>query len=236
MKSKNTLTNDPGSELVALVRNSKKYRAISEDLIRRIATQELEKNHNIRLAVKATRNKLHQIGGAYLDRAVDYNFCLDVLKRAFSVGNDEFLQACRQVMCYHSSTRERIPELDRFYRSILAGLPTARCVLDVACGLNPLAIPWMGLPDDVEYLAIDIYRDMVDFINRYMKLAGIKGSAVVGDVICNCPTKAVDIAFVLKTIPCLEQVDKTAGIELLNHLQAKNMIVSFRVHSLGGGG
>ena len=92
----------------------------------------------------------------------------------------------------------------------------------------------MGLPDDVEYFAIDIYEDMIDFINQYMKLTGISGSAVVGDVIANCPTQAVDIAFVLKTIPCLEQVDKTAGVELLNHLQAKNIVVSFPVHSLGG--
>ena len=59
--------------------------------------------------------------------------------------------------------------------------------------------------------------------------------AIVDDVIANCPTQAVDIAFVLKTIPCLEQVDKTAGIELLNQLQARNIVVSFPVHSLAGG-
>jgi 16S rRNA (guanine(1405)-N(7))-methyltransferase len=137
-------------------------------------------------------------------------------------------------MCYHSSTRERLPDIDRFYHTLLAELPPAQRVLDVACGFNPLAIPWMGLPEDAEYLAVDIYSDMINFLNQFMGLAGIHGSACVGDVITDCPTVPVDIAFVLKTIPCLEQVDKNAGVRLLSNLQAKHIIVSFPVHSLGG--
>jgi 16S rRNA (guanine(1405)-N(7))-methyltransferase len=92
----------------------------------------------------------------------------------------------------------------------------------------------MGLPEDVEYIAVDIYSDMINFLNQFMGLAGIHGSASVGDVITDCPPFPVDIAFVLKTIPCLEQVDKNAGVRLLSNLQAKHVVVSFPVHSLGG--
>jgi 16S rRNA (guanine(1405)-N(7))-methyltransferase len=92
----------------------------------------------------------------------------------------------------------------------------------------------MGFRDVVKYFAVDIYSDMIVFINQFMKLTGISGSATVGDVISQCPTQPVDIAFLLKTIPCLEQVDKTAGIQLLTQLNAGYILVSFPIHSLGG--
>jgi 16S rRNA (guanine(1405)-N(7))-methyltransferase len=234
MKSRVDIKVDPVDQIVARLKEVTKYCDISEVLIRRIATQEINKRNNFRAAMKATRNKLHQVGGAYLDRPLDYDNWLVELKVAFMKGKDDFLRVCRQVMCYHSSTRERLPDIDQFFYTLLAELPPARRVLDVACGLNPLAIPWMGLPEDVEYLAVDIYSDMINFINQFMGLAGIHGSAWVGDVITDCPTYPVDIAFVLKTIPCLEQVEKNTGVRLLNSLQAKHIVVSFPVYSLGG--
>lgn len=234
MKSKFSSTSDPINELVAKVMGSARYSNISEALVRRIATQELEKRRDWRQVVKATKNKLHQVGGAYLDRPVDYNGCLGEMNTAFLAGKEEFLRVCQRVMCYHSSTRERLPEIDRFYSILLSDLQPVQSVLDVACGLHPLAIPWMGLPEGVEYFAVDIFSDMITFINRFFSLAGVHGSAVVGDVIGNFPTYPVDIAFVLKTLPCLEQVDKSAGVRLLDSLQAKHIIVSFPVHSLGG--
>ena len=42
------------------------------------------------------------------------------------------------------------------------------------------------------------------------------------------------MALILKTIPCLEQLDKTAGLRLLETIQAEHILVSFPVHSLGG--
>jgi 16S rRNA (guanine(1405)-N(7))-methyltransferase len=43
-----------------------------------------------------------------------------------------------------------------------------------------------------------------------------------------------DLALVLKTIPCLEQVDKTAGQQILENLPARYLLVSFPGRSLGG--
>lgn len=234
MKSKYEPTGDPIDQLVAKVIESPKYATINQGLIRRIAVQEFEKRNNLREAMKSIKNKLHQVGGAYLDRPMDYPLFLMELTTAFHEGKEEFRRVCQRVMCYHSSTRERLPELDWFYRNLLVDLPPVRHVIDVACGLNPLAIPWMGLSGEVEYIAIDIYSDMMNFISQYMTLIGVQGSAVVGDVLGYSLPFEADVAFVLKTIPCLEQVDKNAGAYLLDGLQAKYIIVSFPVHSLGG--
>ena len=60
-------TNDPLDQLIDEVRASSKYREINPDLIRTIAIQELQKRRTHKEALKATKNKLHQVGGVYLD-------------------------------------------------------------------------------------------------------------------------------------------------------------------------
>src|SRR5262249_35063568 len=133
-------------------------------------------------------------------------------------GEEAFRAACLRVMHHHASTRERLPILNEFCTTIFAALPPVRSVLDVACGLNPLAIPWMPLTADATYIACDIYEDMADFLNGFFPLAGVQGRAEACDVIGTPPTQTVDLALVLKVLPPLEQIDKTAGLTLLKAL------------------
>lgn len=234
MKANLSLPLDHIDRLVNEVMKGGKYHNISEAFIQRIASQELTKQRGARSTVKAIKRKLHQVGGAFFDRPIDFDHCLGELKAALSMGQDEFRRACFEGMCYHSSARERLPEIEFFFHTILADLPPIRRVLDVACGLNPLAIPWMDLPVDVEYIAVDIYSDLIAFLNSFWSLVGVDGEAVVSDVIGNCPNYQADVVFLLKSIPCLEQVDKTAGLKLLDGIQAEHIFVSFPVNSLGG--
>ena len=59
-------------QLVNLVRSGSKYRHISAVLIRNVGSRDLEKRRNLKEAVKATRNKLHQVGAAYQESAIPY--------------------------------------------------------------------------------------------------------------------------------------------------------------------
>jgi 16S rRNA (guanine(1405)-N(7))-methyltransferase len=222
-------------ELVAAVRKSARYRRVCEDVVRGVGERELAKGRRLKEAIKATKKKLHQVGGAYLEGGVDYAAWLDELKAA-SKSSADFRRACARVMGYHSSTRERLEILDEFYATVLADLPPVRSVLDLACGLNPLAIPWMGLPDGAAYYACDIYEDMADFLRAFMALTPVRGEAQACDVLQSCPLPRVDLALVLKSISCLEQIDKSAGARLLDGIAADYLLVSFPVHSLGGWG
>jgi 16S rRNA (guanine(1405)-N(7))-methyltransferase len=67
-----------------------------------------------------------------------------------------------------------------------------------------------------------------------MELSGINGRAEVRDVAHNPPTETAGLALVLKTLPCLEQIDKAAPLRLLNSLRARHLLVSFPARSLGG--
>jgi 16S rRNA (guanine(1405)-N(7))-methyltransferase len=230
-----SIQNDQLEKLIETVRASSRYKEVSDDLIRDIGLRELAKRSSLREAVKATKSKLHQVGGAYLAERSAYSTWLDDVRRLSRFDSREnLLTYLKMVMSHHASTEERLPILDQFYKTILADLPPIHSVLDIACGFNPLALPWMPLTDPVEYYAYDIYKDMIDFLNQLMPLMRVHGQAQVCNVIRSCPMRRVDVAFVLKTIPCLEQVDKAVGSRLLHAINANYIVVSFPVHSLGG--
>jgi 16S rRNA (guanine(1405)-N(7))-methyltransferase len=137
-------------------------------------------------------------------------------------------------MGYHASTRERLPILEQFYAQTLADLPPARTVLDLACGLNPLALSWMPLAEGAEYDAYDVYEDMTAFLNGFLALVRVRGHAEARDVLTRCPTEHVDLALLLKALPCLEQLDAGASLRLLETVNAGHLLVSFPARSLGG--
>ena len=223
-------------ELQALIRavaSSTKYRQVNPDLIRAVGQRELDRTPSWKAAVKATKNKLHQVGGAYQGAKNDYGQALSLLRE--KAGSPaEFREACRQIMRWHISTRERLPILDDFFAETLSNVPPVHAVLDVACGLNPIAWPWMPFDDQVRYSAYDIYADTMRFVGDYMDIAGMNGRAESRDVLCDPPAEPVDLAFILKTLPCLEQLDKMAATKLIDAIQARFLLISYPVTSLGG--
>jgi 16S rRNA (guanine(1405)-N(7))-methyltransferase len=223
--------------LVAAVRSSAKYRHVSPEFVRAIGARELAIRPNLKAAVKATKNALHQAGGAFQDAPIDYARALSLLRDSWAndPAGEQFREACRAVMAAHTSTRERLPILDEFYTTIFAALPgpPAR-VLDIACGLNPLARPWMPLPPAADYVAYDIYADQAAFLNEFFQLSGYAGRAEVRDVIGSPPDEPADLALILKTLPCLEAIDKLAPARLLDAVRAPLLLVSFPAQTLGG--
>ncbi len=221
-------------DLLTAVTQSPKYRTIAPDLIRRLGAAELAKRRSFKEAVKGTKNKLHQVGGAYGETAVDYPQALARLQNAED--EETRRQTCRDLMRLHTSIRERLPILDEFYATTLAGLPPIHSVVDVACGLNPLAIPWMPLAADVIYHAYDIYGDMMAFLQGYFDLTGVNGVAHHQDILSQPPAEPADLALILKALPCLEQAEKGAARRLLDTIRARHLLISYPVQSLGGRG
>jgi len=137
-------------------------------------------------------------------------------------------------MYSHASTRERLPILDQFYASTLAHIPRITSVLDIACGLNPIALPWMPLAEGAEYHAYDVDRRLIGFLDEFLPIAGVPGGAHVLDVTRHLPDRGADLALVLKAVPCLDQVSPSAVARLLQGLNTPNVLVSFPLRSLGG--
>lgn len=227
--------------LVREIQESAKYRHVCPDLIRRLGTRELANRHNLKEAVKETKNTLHQIAGAFLDPKMRYDAWLQQLQQAAASNPPPdtqhpipLLPPLLEIMTNHASTRERLPLLDTFYAQTLEAIAPVRSVLDLCCGLNPLALPWMPLAPDATYHACDLYGDMMAFLNSFFGLAGINGVAEVCDVVHAPPTPPVHLALLLKALPPLEQTDKHAALRLLHALNAEHILVSFPTRTLGG--
>lgn len=228
-------TKPPVASIVQQVLASRKYRSVAPDLVAQLAAQELAKGRSLRQAVKAVKNQLHQSAGAYQAGAMSYDRWLDELREAYTAGEPEALQqVLRRILAAHASTRERLPFLEAFYTEIFALLPPVRSVLDVACGLNPLARPWMPLPATVPYLGLDIYQDQMAFIKEFFALADLAGDARAHNVLAGLPSGVYDLVLLLKTLPCLEQMDRHASQRLLDQVTAPNLVISFPRRSLGG--
>lgn len=243
-------------EVVAAVLAAPKYRTIAPSLVRTVAARELAAHRSVKAAIKATKNKLHQVAGAYIEQRVDVADWLRRLQardapypptapddalvqtaltnpRVAHLG-ESFIRASLDLMARHASTRERLPIVQRFYAEVFASLPPIRSVLDLGCGLNPLAIPWMPLAPDAVYHASDIDRAIVEFIAHYLALIGIPGSVEVRDQASNPGGPPVDLALALKLLPVLEQIEHGAATRLLEALNASFVLVSYPVHTLGG--
>lgn len=233
----------PQSDDIALERllqevlKSNKYRHVCPDFVLTIATQEAARRRGFKETVKAVKNKLHQVSGVYLTERNNDAKWLPTIQNALQTQDQQQIQqACRTIMQHHASTRERIPILAEIYSTLFEQLPPITSIIDIACGLHPLAIPWMNLASEVHYYAYDIQQDVIHFLNQYFALLPVHGSAHLCDIIQNCPDQPVDMAFVMKTLPCLEQVEKQAGRRLLHALNARYLVVSFPAYSLGGHG
>ncbi len=220
-------------KLVQQVQSSAKYSSIYPDLVAHIAQIELKKGRSWKVTVKAIRNKLHQVGAAYQEQEINYDRLASELKSyPHDLQSSDVKRYLLQTMSLHASTRERLHLLDRFYLETLSSLEPVTSVLDVACGLNPLAIGWMPLANSAQVSVCDIYVDQIEFLNTFFEHFEIK--AYCCDLTQSVPQEKAQVGFVLKTIPCLEQIDKNIGIKVLQGLQCDNLLVSYPAQSLTG--
>jgi 16S rRNA (guanine(1405)-N(7))-methyltransferase len=237
-------------ELVSEIQSSARYRAIAPQLVRRIATQEMNKRRSFKETVKEARARLHQVGSAYQEGGLDMARWARELPALPHDPSEPILKAwCSSAMRQHASTRERLPIMDEFFRTTLAGIAPLRSVLDLACGLNPLSLGWLPMAVGAPYYGCEIYPELVDFLNLYLAHIGRPGRVEVLDLLdwvsgteeggqpggsALTPAGKVRLALLLKTLPCLEQVEKGVSLPLLDGIQAEYLLVSFPVRSLGG--
>ncbi len=222
--------------VVDAVKQSRKYRDTSEETIRQLAVEAVVEHKKPKPAEKAVRRRLHSIMAPYLGDP-DYAAARQLLTDAFVTGDENVIRAaCRDLMYTHLSTRERLPILETFYRDIFAVTGPPRRLLDIACGLNPLAFPWMGLPAaGTDFIAYDIHEPRVDFLNHYFILQGLPPLAYVKDVAVGAPAERGDVALFLKEMPRFERNYSGHGRALLDAIDARWLVVSFPTISTHGG-
>jgi len=232
--------------LVEEIRLSRKYRDldIHPETIRDVLQRELQVHRSPKEALKAARQKLHNIIAPYLGDP-DYPAAAQALEEAFrgedlpegtSSGEttESVREVCLQIMASHASTRERLPLLDHFYERIFAHTGKPSTILDLACGLNPLSFPWMGLSTETRYHAYDIHGPRVELINHFFRLQGMAPLAAARDVLVDPPAQEADVGFFFKEAHRFEQRHKGANRTFWQALRVRYLLVSLPSSSLSG--
>ncbi len=133
-----------------------------------------------------------------------------------------------KLLATHASTKERLPyysELKELIKRI-----QIHSILDLGCGLNPLALADLG----VKYYAIDIRSDEVTLLEKFFKEKGIEGQASVGDIRQMTTFPKTDLCLLLKVVDLLDTDGHKTAEQVLTRIPSKYILVSFSTKTLSG--
>lgn len=214
------------ADIVERVRRSARYRGVDPALVARLAAEELPRARNTEDAVKRVKRRLHQAVGAFRSPSSKVG--------GWPVDDPVALrEACRAAMAGHSSTRERLPHLDVFYSRLWAHTGLPRHLLDLGCGMNPLALPWMHI-GDAAYVAVDADAGTLATVEGFLAAVAQPHATQARDLVAEPWNEAGDVALLLKLVATLDRQDRDAAARLLRTLDARHAIVSFTTRTLSG--
>ncbi|MBQ6518985.1 MAG: hypothetical protein IJI14_09705 [Anaerolineaceae bacterium] len=230
-----TLTDDDINQMIERVLRSRKYAGMAlpaetvEDLIR----QEIAAGKNPKEVEKSMREKLHQIIAPYLGDP-DYAQEEIRLTEAAAQGDEAVRNWCLRMLAVHTSSKERIPHMEEFYRTIFERIGEPRSILDVACAFNPFAFPWMGLPKSTAYHAYDLHTPRVHLLNSFFKVFGMEPLAETRDILLVPPQVQADTAFFFKEAHRFESRKKGCNRNFWIALPVRTIVVTLPAENLTG--
>ncbi len=225
---------EDAEEIIRSVQRSKKYRNLflPETMLRHLLATETLPDRSKSEVEQVFRRKLHNIVAPYLEN-VDYPQESILLES--HEDNQEAIRAwALSVMEKHASTHERLPFLALFYQKIFEHIGRVNTILDLACGLNPLAIPWMNLPDATQYFAFDIHKPRIDLLNQFFRTIHTNAKAFQQDILIATPSEFADAAFFFKEAHRFEKRQPGSNRYFFEKLQVKTIVVSLPAFDLAG--
>jgi hypothetical protein len=213
--------------------SSRKYSDIHPSVVVRQIQQLKERFHSDKSLEQAVRRKLHQASGAYLG-----GNSLKKLEKGVKAEGDlsdaaQIKAVCRDLMVLHASTRERLTDLEEIAAALGERIPEGSCVVDLACGLNALTLPWLFEHRSFHYTGFDLHRGMLDILGRFAERTSLGAEFVWGDVLSD-GRPVGDVALMLKLLPCLEHQEEGSALRLVAETKADVIVVSYPTRSIGG--
>jgi hypothetical protein len=192
----------------------------------------LKKNSDYKRILKRVRAELHEQYGMF---QIPENS--DELKQIFlkkaklkNLEDEDYQNA----LGLHVSTKERRRDYHLIYEKIFKAIGKPKIILDLGCGLNPISIFYMPAKN-VHYIASDIDRASLNFIQQYFNFAGIDGETMVLDLQSTQDLEKLsgiqcDACFLFKVL----EIDKRMAEPIFNKVNAKFIVASFSTISLEG--
>lgn len=228
-------SSEEASGICTRLLSTKKYRNLElpKETVFDLIYQAAKNTGNARDIEKIVRQKLHNIVAPYLE-TVDYKILAEEVNKFKPTQTLAIEDFSHMMLASHASTRERLPILTDFFARIfsLTGIP--KSIIDLACGFNPFALPWMKLPNSTTYHAYDIHQPRVDLLNDYLTLLRRPPLAEKRDILVDPPKEYADVAFFFKEAHRFEQRQHGCNRAFWQALNVRFLIVSLPSANLSG--
>jgi len=223
-------------QMISSLKASRKYRSLDlpREFLMDILVSESRLHSDPRILEKVFRRKVHEVVAPYLEN-IDYPSEEVRLIQVFESADPLQIRAfCLDLLAKHSSTRERIPFIHDLYPALFGITGKPGIILDLACGLHPFGLPWMGLDKNLSYCAYDIHKPRIDLINQFLSLSGYASLAEQRDILVCPPLNPADVTFLFKEAHRIEKRKPGATKQLLQEIDSKWVIISLPVTDLRG--
>jgi len=229
------------TNILAEIKQSKKYKTLSEEVINEEIQKYLKRNphyerYKDKKILKDIKTELHKIYGSFQTNSRGKR---EKYLEEFKLAPDN-IELTKKILLTNSSTKERLENYEEIYRKIfeITGKPIS--VLDLGCGLNPVSFPFMNL-EKVNYYAYDIDNADISLLNDYFfimkeKISGkaetINLSTIEDDEIKKLPK--ADICFMFKLVDVLDRKDHKQSEKIISNLNSDWIVVSFSKKTITG--
>lgn len=233
----NTITENEVEKLMEGVLSSRKYRELQlpVDMLRDLVSLNLPNSKNLAELKTNFRKSLHNVIAPYLEN-IDYNKEIQILQ----ANKSDLLEPvnlksyCLKMMATHASTRERIPHLEQFFNTIYETIGSPGSVLDLACALDPLCLPWIKLAPEAIFKAYDVNGPRVHYLQAFFALAYSNFLAIQQDILLNPPAEKAEVAFFFKEAHRFEKRQPGSTRRLLDGLNTRTIVLSLPAVDLKG--
>lgn len=210
--------------LIKKIKEKKELSGLPDELIKSILEEYLSKNKislnsdkNQKLVVKDIRSKLRVYTGQYTPKH-------GTKKREKLLSKRDF----ESILNEHVSTRERISDYPLVKQIINKINP--KVILDLGCGLNPIAIATKG----VKYHAYDINHNDLDLVKGFFIIQCIDGDIHHKDIRQESIFPSSDICIIFKVLDILGEDKAKITKKLLTIIDSRIFLISFATHTLSG--
>lgn len=182
--------------------------------------------------VKYVRMKCHDIFEIFQTKASNK----DRLKMIENL-EDLSLDSHIEILNTHLSTKERVDFYTEVYKEISNRIGKFNTILDIGCGYNPLAIPFLKTSiDELKYYASDLSQEDLDVIQRYFIQIGL----IQGETFrCNLVKEyellenyPADVCFAFKLFDVLETQKKNISYKIIEKIKCNWLIASFPLNNI----
>jgi len=228
-------------DILKEIKQSKKYKTLSEEVINEEIQKYLKRNPNHerykdKKILKDIKTELHKIYGSFQTNSRGKR---EKYLEELKISPDN-IELAKKILLTNSSTKERLENYEEIYKKVfeITGKPTS--ILDLGCGLNPFSFLMMKL-DKLDYYAYDIDNADISLLNDYFfnikeKITGkaetINLATMDESEIKNLPR--VDVCFMFKLVDVLDRKDHKQSEKIISNLNSNWIVVSFSKRTLTG--